>query len=75
MAVIQLFAAPHAVKVLGIAAWQRLGCLLSVPAFVAISSAKALSWSDGSLFVVSVAFVTLVYCCQAMVRLFNSHSV
>ena len=66
--VLQLFVFPRVVKVLGIAVWQRAGCLLSVPAFVAISCVKVFGLSDDGMLVVSVAIVTVIYCCQGTVR-------
>ncbi|CAM9485595.1 unnamed protein product, partial [Laminaria digitata] len=68
-AVSQLAMFPRVVKILGITNWQRIGCLLAVPAFIVVPCSKALSWNDRSLFLVSVASTALVYCCMAMVNL------
>ena len=74
VAVLQLVVFPKLVKVIGITIWQRVGCLMCIPSFVAIPNAKRLSWNDGSLFMVSVVTTTLVYCFLAMVRPVESHT-
>ncbi|CAM9962781.1 unnamed protein product, partial [Laminaria digitata] len=60
---------PRAIKVLGVTYYQRLGCLVGIPAFIAIPNARALSWNDNGVFLVSVSCTVLIYCCQAMVTL------
>ncbi|CAM9609748.1 unnamed protein product, partial [Laminaria digitata] len=69
VAMLQFFVFPGVVKVLGISIWQRIGCLMGIPAFLAASSAESLSWNDISLEVVSVASTACIYCCNAMVTL------
>lgn len=44
---------PRLIKMMGIVTWQRIGCLLGVPIFLAVPNAKFLSWNESSLFVVS----------------------
>ncbi|CAM9812117.1 unnamed protein product [Laminaria digitata] len=60
---------PCAIKALGMTTWQRTGCLVGIPAFIAIPNARLLSWNDSGLFAVSAACIALIYCCQAMVML------
>lgn len=73
VAMLQFFVFPGVVKVLGITIWQRIGCLVGIPAFLVASGAQSLSWNNISLFVVSVASTALIYCCNAMVRALSSH--
>lgn len=71
--VLQLVVFPKIVKVVGITIWQRIGCLMCVPCFVAIPNAKAISWDDSSLFMASVVITTLLYSFQGMVSPRLSH--
>lgn len=71
--VLQLVVFPKIVKVVGITIWQRIGCLMCIPSFVAIPNAKAISWNYSSLFTVSVVITTLVYSFQGMVSPRLSH--
>ncbi|CAN0329539.1 unnamed protein product [Pylaiella littoralis] len=54
-----LILSPLGIKALGLTTWQRTGCLLSMPARLAIPAVKALSWNYPSLFAVSVATYTV----------------
>lgn len=54
-----LILSPFGIKALGLTTWQRTGCLLSMPARLAIPAVKALSWNYPSLFAVSVATYTV----------------
>lgn len=67
MVVLQLVVFPRVLKVLKFTICQRIGCILAVPAFIAVPYGKSLSWNDRSLFVVSVASTSLVYCSTAVV--------
>eukprot|EP00904_Undaria_pinnatifida_P002325 jgi/Undpi1/12093/HiC_scaffold_4.g01791.m1 len=69
IAVLQLVIFPRAIKALKITIWQRTGCLLAVPAFVAVPYSKELSYDDSSLFILSVTSTSLVYGFMAMVNL------
>lgn len=62
MAVSQLVLFPSFIKTVGIATWQRLGCIIGVPAIITIPSVKMLSWNHPSLFAVSVTANTLTNC-------------
>lgn len=73
VAMLQLLLFPGVVKMLGITIWQRIGCLVGVPTFLAASSAESLSWNGMNFFVVSVASTALIYCCNAMARALPSH--
>ncbi|CAM9212872.1 unnamed protein product [Ectocarpus sp. 12 AP-2014] len=44
---------PRLIKMMGIVMWQRIGCLLGIPIFLAVPNAKFVSWNESSLFVVS----------------------
>lgn len=65
--VVQLVVFPRAIKVFNITTWQRVGCVMAVPAFFAVPYTKDVSWNERSLFVLSVASMTLVYCFMSMV--------
>ena len=67
VAAMLFFVFPRAIKVLGVTTYQRLGCLVGIPAFIAIPNARSLSRNDTGVFWVSVACTVLIYCCQAMV--------
>eukprot|EP00904_Undaria_pinnatifida_P006565 jgi/Undpi1/3038/HiC_scaffold_14.g06414.m1 len=69
IAVLQLVIFPRAIKALKIEIWQRTGCLLAVPAFVAVPYSKELSYDDSSLFIMSVTSTSLVFGFMAMVNL------
>lgn len=63
MSVFQLVFFPPFIKVVGIAAFQRLGFLISIPAFLAVLAVKMLiSWNYPSLFAASVVANTLALC-------------
>lgn len=67
MAVLQLILFPPLINVVGIATWQRMGSVIGIPAFIAISNVKILSWNYSSLFAVSVIANTLTNCCLGAV--------
>lgn len=54
MSVFQLVFFPRFIKVVGIAAFQRLGFLVCIPAFLAVPFIKMLSWNYPTLFAASV---------------------
>eukprot|EP00752_Nemacystus_decipiens_P006569 g5915.t1 len=69
MTAFQLALAPPVIKIIGIAAWQRLGFLVGVPAIAAVPAVKLLSWNNPSLFAVSVIANTLSLCSLSAVNL------
>eukprot|EP00752_Nemacystus_decipiens_P004106 g3756.t1 len=69
MSVLQLVFFPPFIKPIGIAAFQRLGFLVGIPAFLAVPAIKTLSWNYPSLFVASVAANALVLSSLWMVNL------
>ena len=66
--VLQLGVIPHVTKHVGIVSWQRAGCIVGVPAFLAVPCARLLSWGDTSLFVVLAGTNILTMCCVSAVR-------
>lgn len=54
MSASQLALFPPFIKVVGIAAFQRLGFLVGIPAFLAVPAVKMLSWNYPTLFAASV---------------------
>eukprot|EP00904_Undaria_pinnatifida_P012601 jgi/Undpi1/8471/HiC_scaffold_25.g10938.m1 len=69
VAALQLVIFPPLIKALGITAWQRIGGLLAIPAFVAVPCTTRFSSNDNSLLFMSTASTSLVYCSTAMVNL------
>ena len=65
--VLQLGIIPHATEQVGIVKWQRVGCIVGVPAFLAVPCARLFSWSDTSLFVELVVADVLATCCLSAV--------
>lgn len=63
MMVSQFVLFPPLIKRLGIARWQQIGGLVSVPAYVFVPCAKLFSWNEPSLFVASVVGTTVVNNC------------
>ncbi len=68
LAALQLAVFPRVIRRVGIVTWQRAGCLLGVPVFLAIPLARTLSWGEGSLFAVSVLGNVLASCGIGSVR-------
>lgn len=68
LAVLQLGVFPSLIKCVGIVNWQRAGCLLGVPVFLAIPNVKSLSWNESSLFAVNVMGNLLAFCSISSVR-------
>eukprot|EP00903_Cladosiphon_okamuranus_P010936 g10328.t2 len=62
LAVLQLGVFPPVIKYVGIVSWQRAGCLLGVPVFLAIPNVKSFSWNESSLFAVNVVGNVLAFC-------------
>lgn len=67
MATCQLVVFPPFIKMVGISAWQRLGCGVGVAAFVAVPAVKTLSWGYNSLFFGSVLVNATVALCLGAV--------
>ncbi|CAB1097986.1 unnamed protein product [Ectocarpus sp. CCAP 1310/34] len=67
MVVAQVFIFPSVIKILGAVTWMRTGCLLGICTFLATPNAKLFSWNYTTLFVASVASVTIVNCSLAAV--------
>lgn len=53
LAICTLVIFPRLIKMMGVVTWQRIGCLLGVPIFLAVPNAKFFSWNESSLSVVS----------------------
>ena len=68
LAVMQLGVFPPLIKFVGIVNWQRAGCLLGVPVFLAVPNARFLSWNESSLFAVNVLTNLLAFCSISSVR-------
>eukprot|EP00752_Nemacystus_decipiens_P005353 g4854.t1 len=62
LVVLQLGLFPPLIKYVGIVKWQRAGCLLAVPIFLAVPNARFLSWNESSLFAVNVVNNILINC-------------
>lgn len=67
LAVLQLGIFPPTIRCVGIVNWQRAGCLLGVPVFLAVPNARFFSWNESSLFAVSVLDNILSNCCISSV--------
>lgn len=72
MIISQFILFPPLIKMLGIARWQLLGGVLSIPGFVFVPSVKRFSWNETSLFVGSVIGTTLVNNCVLAVSLYEN---
>lgn len=71
MSVCQLAVFPPLIKTVGTLRWQRFGCVVGIPALIAVPSAKLLSWDDTSLYIFLVANDAVVYSSLQAVRQTN----
>lgn len=69
MCVLQLCVVPGLIKKVGVVNWQRAGCLVGIPIFLAVPNAKFFSWNESSLLGVAVLTNLLVNICIGSVRL------
>lgn len=63
-----LLVVPKLIQAIGLANWNRGGCVCYVLAIIAIPSVPLLSWNDASLFAVMAATDTILFFSQGAVR-------
>lgn len=68
ISIFQFVVSPPLVKIIGVARYQRIGGTVGVPAFIAVSCVKSLTWNNTSLHVVLVMCGALSYSCMHAVR-------
>eukprot|EP00904_Undaria_pinnatifida_P010340 jgi/Undpi1/6436/HiC_scaffold_20.g08917.m1 len=71
MMILDLGIIPHLTQRVGVVTWQRAGCIVGVPAFLAVPCVRMFTWDDSSLFVASVVTQLLAFSCAAVMLLLN----